>query len=510
MSLRNFRLAFWLAATSWDVAAAHNPMIGQLSDAAGKTWQTVQVPRPAGKSVQAIVYGNRHYGFFETKEFSEQGSSISFGLIPPGYQYPIHTWLRTDRLERSRILRFASPFPSVWRRNFAVRSRGPGFSRPFLLLTASVSKEKESSSRTTAYSDKRVFPLIMNRNGEPVWLHFPAHELDQPEVQLIVKPAGDGTYRLLRVTQFPSSAYEKVDVQGRELEKRWFGGDTLHHDFHVTPSGKMLAPAHVLRFYRRPWRPFTSYSPFLVSVLKELDLASGVQRFVWDGLSGNPYEEPGWTKTTGFHSALSPHSRNLPNWWDVVHVNSIEEVPNKGYLLSLRNFSRVLLLDYDFKHVHWSIGPGRENTFTTEGTPAYFRMQHHATLQPNGNLMLFDNLGTDDSRVLELALDHVTKTVAVARLFRPEPPQKIKLRGSAYAQPNGNVVAFFPAVKDEATATNSVIEFDGTTQRQFHQLTYFRGMASGTSAEPMASIGREKFLGFAPPAGEEQNSRPRQ
>jgi hypothetical protein len=145
--------------------------------------------------------------------------------------------------------------------------------------------------------------------------------------------------------------------------------------------------------------------------------------------------------------ALASATRGPLHWWrrllgktvvegvsDVYHANSIEildrDVPGLGLrgdaLISFRNLDRVAVIDLEGPAVRWSFGPDE-----LDG-------QHHASLLPNGNVLVFDNgRGRGWSRVLE-----VRPGGELAWAWSGAPPATLfsRLQGSAEPLPGGNVL----------------------------------------------------------------------
>jgi len=118
--------------------------------------------------------------------------------------------------------------------------------------------------------------------------------------------------------------------------------------------------------------------------------------------------------------------------FDVFHTNSLQFLKNdiKGIapagslLLSVREINRIVILSADLSKLLWEWGEGE------------FEEQHHATLQDNGNIMVFDNgIIRKQSRVIEVN-PHTGKIEwsYTAPGFYPE------LRGAAQKLPNNNVL----------------------------------------------------------------------
>ena len=119
-----------------------------------------------------------------------------------------------------------------------------------------------------------------------------------------------------------------------------------------------------------------------------------------------------------------------------MHTNTVEIMDRdisgfckKGdWLISIRNFDLVAVLDAKKRQLIWSWGP-RE-----------LSRQHHPTLLDNGNVLIFDNgyAGRKFSRVIEL--NPLTKKIVWE--YKSDPPEKFfsGTRGSNQRLPNGNVL----------------------------------------------------------------------
>jgi len=123
------------------------------------------------------------------------------------------------------------------------------------------------------------------------------------------------------------------------------------------------------------------------------------------------------------------------DWFDMMHTNSIEIMDRdvegfcqKGdWLISIREFDLVVVLDAEKKEVVWNWGPGE-----LEG-------QHHPTLLENGNVLIFDNgVNKEVTRIVEL--DPLAEKIIWE--YKSNPPGKFfsKRRGCCQRLPNGNTL----------------------------------------------------------------------
>ncbi|MFH1037869.1 MAG: arylsulfotransferase family protein [PVC group bacterium] len=140
------------------------------------------------------------------------------------------------------------------------------------------------------------------------------------------------------------------------------------------------------------------------------------------------------------HSDYSPVLLNIrleEHQGDNFHTNTLELIPGsagerflpfqKGHaLISLRNLHTIAVVDL----------PGEKVTWALSGMWAH---QHHPTLLPNGNILLFDNLGLKGtSQVLEF--DPSTQKVAWAYRGNTDNGFRTEDMGFQQRLPNGNTL----------------------------------------------------------------------
>lgn len=122
--------------------------------------------------------------------------------------------------------------------------------------------------------------------------------------------------------------------------------------------------------------------------------------------------------------------------FDILHANTVEIIDRdidglckKGDLLiSIRQLNFVGILDIEKEEYIWSWGPGN------------IIHQHHPTLLPNGNILIFDNGSHKkaSSRVVEL--NPINKKIVWEYKGRPEKEFFSNVRGSNQRLPNGNTL----------------------------------------------------------------------
>ena len=220
----------------------------------------------------------------------------------------------------------------------------------------------------------------------------------------------------------------------RNSEVIWKNLDRFHHDFAVTPSGRIYALSHDFR--RDPLEGVPDLRPPLLEdqlvilspegkTLRKISLLdafnrSDYRRLLWR----TPYytlEDPLHTNSVRIldRAAADALSRNIP-------VAAAGQV-----LLSLRELAggALALLDIERGVIVWA-------------TRGAWLSQHDAEILPNGNVLLFDNRGHfgrgGKSRVIEVN----PGTGAIVWRYAGDPmrPFQSLIRGTQQRLPNGNTL----------------------------------------------------------------------
>jgi hypothetical protein len=131
---------------------------------------------------------------------------------------------------------------------------------------------------------------------------------------------------------------------------------------------------------------------------------------------------------------------------DYDHPNSLEFDHEGNYIVSWRHLGQVTKIDAQSGEIIWRLG-GKKSDFKFVNDPlGGFSAQHTARVQPNGNLMLFDNgtrHPTPQSRAVEYALDLANKTATMTWEFHHVPPIYTPYVGQVQRLANGNTVISF-------------------------------------------------------------------
>lgn len=148
-----------------------------------------------------------------------------------------------------------------------------------------------------------------------------------------------------------------------------------------------------------------------------------------------------------------------PDW---SHLNTIEPFPDENaLLLSSRTQHKLFKIDLETEELVWTMGV--EGDLALEGEDRFFR-QHAPEIQPNGNILLFDNGSLPEgtysrpwSRALELTYDPEQQTVEPVWSYRPEPDLFAPIWGDADRLENGNTLVTF-GLRNRDEERNSRIE----------------------------------------------------
>jgi len=117
---------------------------------------------------------------------------------------------------------------------------------------------------------------------------------------------------------------------------------------------------------------------------------------------------------------------NSVRWLDGTHARNFAAAARGNMLLSMRSLNMLVIVDPRRAQAVW----------VHEGT---YRAQHDAKLLPNGNLLLFDNLGLPQVSTI---LEFDPQGSGPAWIYRGQPEARFFSRncGTAYRLDNGNTL----------------------------------------------------------------------
>ncbi|MFW6189633.1 MAG: aryl-sulfate sulfotransferase [Planctomycetota bacterium] len=205
-------------------------------------------------------------------------------------------------------------------------------------------------------------------------------------------------------------------------EVRWENLMINHHHIHKTPDGTYM-------FLTEDRRHFEAFDG------AEL---IGDQIVEWDPR----------TSRVAWNWHLFDHHEPEVERHDYSHSNTIEPDPRDGsYYVSCRNMNSILKVDRATGAIVWRLGVGGD--FEIDPADQFYH-QHSPELQPNGNLLIYDNgtgrpeeVGGEYSRAVELEIDTGAMTARRAWEWRPEEPLYTPIWGDADRLPNGNTLMVF-------------------------------------------------------------------
>lgn len=139
---------------------------------------------------------------------------------------------------------------------------------------------------------------------------------------------------------------------------------------------------------------------------------------------------------------------NQPGQWDWSHCNTIEEDPEGRYLyLSARNLNSIFKIERKTGLILWRLG--EDGDFKISGEDQFYN-QHSPELQPNGNLLVFDNgggrpakYGGNYSRAVELEIEEDKMEAKAVWCWGRELCLFTPIWGDADRLENGNTLITF-------------------------------------------------------------------
>ncbi len=210
----------------------------------------------------------------------------------------------------------------------------------------------------------------------------------------------------------------------------WQNLNSAHHDIDITADGRIYALTQHIENDPPEW-PKSIKAPYLAETVSILSETGETLKTIsiMNALRQSRYE-----------AAYQYIDGSEPRG-DILHTNSIDviapetttRIPGSkpgDILVSIRNSDTLILIDPQTEKVTWA----------ARGT---WHRQHDADLLPNGNILLFDNLGNlegrDRTRVLEIDPENMA---IVWRYPGPNNPDTLMSRvlGSQQRLPNGNTL----------------------------------------------------------------------
>jgi len=200
-----------------------------------------------------------------------------------------------------------------------------------------------------------------------------------------------------------------------------------------------------------------------------------VLRYITDSADGCPEMNPAaniveynpWTGEELWRWRLCDHWVPDVLTWRWSHPNTIEGFPDENaFLLSLRDQHTLVKVNRDTEQIEWKLGLKGEIPLSDADQ---FWRQHAPEIQPDGNIVLFDNGSAEErpySRLIEIAYDETAMTAEVVWEYAPEPRIFAPIWGDADRLANGNTLGTFGL--RESDKITHLIEVDADGNEVWH------------------------------------------
>jgi len=210
-----------------------------------------------------------------------------------------------------------------------------------------------------------------------------------------------------------------------DQEVLWRGKFVNHHHIHRRKNGNFMFLSFELRRMEKPVKGLVGGD-----IIIEFDPERNCIVWMWRLLDHIVPEKP------------------REPLWDWSHCNTIEEDPTGRYLyLSARNLNSIFKIDRETGEIIWRLG--EDGDFKISGEDMFYH-QHSPELQPNGNLLIFDNgtgrpakYGGQYSRAIELEIDEDKMEAKAVWSWGKELGLFTPIWGDADRLENGNTLITF-------------------------------------------------------------------
>lgn len=239
-------------------------------------------------------------------------------------------------------------------------------------------------------------------------------------------PNGNLLYDTRFNHKFPRGLRE-IDWDSNEV---WFFEHPIHHDAHRLPNGNTIMVGHETVYNPEVWQGICDKN----CILTEID-AEG--KIVWLWHADRHVEE--LKRLVGVE-----FPRDHLDW---THSNTVQVLPDTpvgqrdarfkagNVMISHRDLDTIAIIDYETQEIVWAWGPGELD------------YQHHSDMQPDGNILIFDNgPHRGYSRVVEV--EPLSGTIVWE--YKSDPPEEFFAPYLSGQQrlPNGNTFICAGGSKD--------------------------------------------------------------
>lgn len=253
------------------------------------------------------------------------------------------------------------------------------------------------------------------QRDELIFFHK-ARVLPNGELMVLYEAAGDTPW-----------GYGLVKLD-RDAEPVWSYLEHAHHDFDITPDGRIVTliqdfTNEQLDEFPALERPrIEDYLVVLSSEGEELKRISLTRALLDSRFKALLYTIP-------FFALADPLHANAVEVIDPAHAGKLPRRSSERVLLSFREPGTIAVLDLETEEIVWA-------------TRGPWIGQHDPSLLPDGNILLFDNIGNFDSGNASQVIEIDPQTLAIAWRYSgsAEHPFASIIRSSAQRLPNGNTL----------------------------------------------------------------------
>jgi Arylsulfotransferase (ASST) len=277
-------------------------------------------------------------------------------------------------------------------------------------------------------------PLIFDNSGQVVWFDPMPHGNEATNLQvqqLAGKPVLTWWQGYIPAQGF-GMGIEEIADSSYHLSRVYAGNGYWAdlHDFRLTPQGTALLTVFDPIRCDLSSAHGSRSAAVTDAVLQEVDLATGLVRREWHSIDHVAMDE----------SVASAHSSSYEWPFDYFHINSIDPHADGSILISARNTSALYELDGSSGQITARIGGKHSSVKLGHGAETAY--QHDATLQPNGQISVFDNGAVPkvhpQSRGILLAVNPQTGTDTLVAQFTHPKPLSSGSQGDIQGLPGGN------------------------------------------------------------------------
>lgn len=483
-----------------------------------EVWTLPQPVSPMG--VKSVIYGFKALGYFELSKPRWDGQRLITEIFPPGYNHPIEYFVALKTGGEPIKLgqrKYKSPFAKLGQ-------------QPKALVQGHLSLPFVATS--WAYNNQAQIPVVFNALGEMVWalkVTMSGTLLDGP----VIKKVTPTEYVLMG--QHRTSILAVIDGRTGEIKREFRAKDFFfHHDFQYFPESQEVAvlahdcrtlpwwrefspvfsgPMGWFNFFKLPRRSYDT------SQIVKISLVTGKTNSIWSVYDNlNPQDHPNLALAHNMDQFIDIRdpSRYLEMMerpiyaksrdgfectMDWTHANSIRYYTGQGYLVSLRNLNRIVMIN-DSGKMEWSLGNDSDNTFVISDPKSRMGLQHDAWLVGTDQLMIFDNGSQYRAEFPHQHINRVVKYQMSNHEANPVwskdlPPPYNPIRGSVDPLNNGNVFVHMSSTM--STVPIRYLEIDGTSKQIVGQVSLFTNLFNHpVAARPLDAIVDEHFLGDRP------------